>query len=364
MSLSLIVFIVLLVALILVHELGHFTAAKLFGIRVDEFSIGFPPRLLTVQWGETRYSLNLLLVGGYVLIHGEYPGTDAHDKRSMASRSRWVQAAVIAAGVVCNLLFGWLMLTAGYAVGMPAPADYQGFGTVQDVRVTVVGVVPGSPAAQVGMTAGDTIQTLTTGTARLDAAGETAAGVQEFIAAHSNESFVFSITRDGKAQNFVLRAEDGIVEGRKAVGIQMNDVGLLQLPPHLALIEGARAAKDMTISTAVGLGTFFGELARGKAQWDQVAGPVGIAGAGAGAVSRGFASAAVITALISINLALINLIPIPGLDGGRLLIIAVEGVIRRRISPKIITGLSLAGFALLIALMLLVTYHDVAKLVG
>src|SRR3989344_4036372 len=320
---SLFIFIVILVALIWVHELGHFTAAKLFGIRVDEFSIGFPPRLLCVQWGETRYSLNLLLVGGYVLIHGEDPGTDAHDKRSLASRSRFVQALVIVAGVAMNLIFGGVMLSAG-----------------------------------------DTIQTLTTGTARLDAAGETAAGVQEFIAAHSNESFVFSITRDGKAQNFVLRAEDGIVDGRKAVGIQMNDVGLLQLPPHLALIEGARAAKDMTISTAVGLGTFFGELARGKAQWDQVAGPVGIAGAGASAVGKGFASAAVITALISINLALINLIPIPGLDGGRLLIIAVEGVIRRRISPKIITGLSLAGFALLIALMLLVTYHDVAKLVG
>src|SRR3989338_11548452 len=96
---------------------------------------------------------------------------------------------------------------------MPAPADHQGFGAVKDVRVTVVGVVPGSPAAQVGLTAGDTIDTLTTGTARLDAAGETAAGVQEFIAAHSEESFVFSITRDGKAQNFVLRAEDGIVEG-------------------------------------------------------------------------------------------------------------------------------------------------------
>src|SRR3990167_33242 len=115
MSLSLIVFIVLLVALILVHELGHFTAAKLFGIRVDEFSIGFPPRLLTVQWGETRYSLNLLLVGGYVLIHGEDPGTDARDKRSLASRSRFVQALVIVAGGGMNLIFGGVILSAGHA---------------------------------------------------------------------------------------------------------------------------------------------------------------------------------------------------------------------------------------------------------
>ncbi|MSR70715.1 hypothetical protein EXS62_01610 [Candidatus Kaiserbacteria bacterium] len=360
----LLIFIAILVALIWVHELGHFSAAKLFGIRVDEFAIGFPPRLLTVQWGETRYSVNLLLVGGYVKIHGEDPGTDARDPRSMAGRNRGVQALVVVAGIAMNLIFGWLMLSAGYMAGMPAAADHQGYGTVEHPQVTVVAVVPGSPAARAGLVPGDTIDLVTTGSAHLDASHATAQRVQDFIAAHAEESFVFSITRDGVQSNPVLKAEAGIVEGRKAVGIQMNDVGVLQLPVHLALLEGARAAKDMTMQTAAGLGTFFGQLFTGRAQWDDVAGPVGIAGVGAGAVKDGFASAVVITALISINLALINLIPIPGLDGGRLLIIGLEAVLRRPVSPKIITAFSLAGFALIICLMVAVTYHDIARLIG
>ncbi|OGC86574.1 hypothetical protein A3D70_00850 [Candidatus Adlerbacteria bacterium RIFCSPHIGHO2_02_FULL_54_18] len=364
MILSLIIFIALLVLLILVHEAGHFGAAKLFGIRVDEFAVGFPPRLLTIRRGETEYSINLLLVGGYVKIRGEDLGTDVKDDRSMAARSRPVQAVVVVAGVAVNLLFGWLALSAGYMAGMPTSAEYQGFGTVENIHTTILAVVPGSPAARAGLQPGDTIQSVTTDSAHIAATGSASAQVQEFIAAHQDESFVFVLERGGEEQNSVLRAEEGVIGGRKAIGIQMGDIGILQLLPHLALVEGALAAKDMTVSTATGLGMFFGQLLTGKAQWGDVAGPVGIAGLGAGAVQDGFASAALIVALISINLALINLIPIPGLDGGRLLIIATEGLLRRPISPKIINAFSIAGFALIVVLMVVVTYHDIARLVG
>lgn len=372
---SLLIFIAILVALIWVHELGHFLAAKFFKIRVDEFAIGFPPKLLSVQWGETRYSFNLLLVGGFVKIHGEDPSSaDATagkpgDTRSMANKPRYVQALVVVAGVAMNLLFGWLALSAGFMVGLPTSAtNYDGFGTVRDAHPTIVGVLPGSPATLAGLLPGDTIVSVETGTAKLDTQSTgTAVGaqqIQQFIADHQDESVILTVERTGAEVTTLARGVEGLVEGRKAIGIQLDDVGVLQLPPHLALLQGAVSAKELTVATAQGLGSFFGQLARGAANWGDVAGPVGIASVGAGAVNDGFASAVLLTALISINLALINLVPIPGLDGGRLLIIAIEGVLRRPVSPRLVFGLSVAGFLLLAALMIAVTYHDIVRLVG
>ncbi len=360
---SLLIFIALLVALIWVHELGHFAAAKFFGIRVDEFAIGFPPRLLHIKYGETEYTFNLLLVGGFVRIHGEDPGTDAHDRRSMASKPRLVQAGVISAGVIMNLVFGWLALSGGYMVGMAATADTSAFGELRDVRATIGLVLPDSPAAKAGLMVGDTLQSLQTGVQKFEGA-LTAENITAFIGEHQNESLVVSVLRKGEEKIFVATPKAGFAEGKKALGISMADIGVLQLPVHLALLQGAISAKDLTVSTAQGLWTFFGELFRGVADWGSVAGPVGIAGVGSDAVQEGFAAAMFITALISINLAIINIIPIPGLDGGRLLIIIIEGILRRPVSPKIITALSLTGFALIISLMVVVTYHDIAKLIG
>ena len=360
---SLIVFIVILIALILVHELGHFAAAKFFGIRVDEFAIGFPPRLLRVKYGETEYNFNLLLVGGFVRIHGENPGTDAHDKRSMAARPRLVQAGVLVAGVAMNLLVGWLALSAGFMAGMAATPDSSAFGAVRDIWPIITQVLPASPAEKVGLKPGDKIEALQTGAQKLEAPLN-AETITRFIGDHQNESLVVSVLRGNAEKVFVTKPENGLVEGKKALGITMADVGVLQLPVHMALLQGAISAKQVTVSTAQGLAVFFSQLFRGVADWGSVAGPIGIAGAGASAVQNGFAAAAFITALISINLAIINIIPIPGLDGGRLLIIIIESVIRRPVSPKLITALSLSGFALLIMLMLVVTYHDIAKLVG
>ena len=368
---SLFIFIAILVALIWVHELGHFVAAKFFGIRVDEFAIGFPPRLLRVKYGETEYTFNLLLVGGFVRIHGENGSPDASvgaptssdERRSMASKPRLVQAGVLAAGVAMNLIVGWLALSAGYMAGTAAIPNTSAFGTVRDVRATITQVLPLSPAEKAGLMPGDELTALQTGVQELETP-LTAENITNFIGEHQNESLVINVLRDDTEKVFVAKPEEGIVPGKKALGITMADIGVLQLPVHTALLQGAISAKDVTVATAQGLSIFFSQLFRGVADWGSVAGPVGIAGAGASAVQNGFAAAAFITALISINLAIINILPIPGLDGGRLLIVIIEGIIRRPISPKLITALSLSGFALLIALMLVVTYHDIAKLVG
>ncbi len=362
---SLLIFLAILVALIWVHELGHFAAAKFFGIRVDEFSIGFPPRLLKVRYGETLYSFNLLLVGGYVKIFGEDAQQGAGDPRSMANKPRPIQAAVIVAGIVMNLLFGWLALSAGYMAGMPTSVTPNNAARVTNATVSVVGVVPASPAARAGVAAGDKIERVAAGAATLEpSVGSQGAQVQEFISQHQNDELTFTLLRKGEPVEVTMTPEEGLAEGKKVVGIQMADVGTLQLPVHLALAEGATTAVEMTVATAQGLTAFFSKLFTGSANFNDVAGPVGIAGVGSQAVQTGFATTIIITALISINLAIMNLLPIPGLDGGRLLIIIIEGVIRRPVSPRLTMGLTLAGFALIITLMVLVTYHDIAKLVG
>lgn len=365
---ALFIFILVLILLILAHEFGHFIVAKMFGIRVDEFGIFFPPRLFAKKIGETLYSFNLLPLGGFVKIFGENvdetnPGVQKNP-RSFIHKPRYIQASVVVAGIVFNLLFAWLALSVGYMVGMQTSKDYTGFGQVTNVQTTILAVVPGSPAENkgLGLKAGDVIEKLQTGSATL-AGGASSDQVQAFIASHPEESMVFSISRNNIEQTFLAKPVAGLTPGHKAVGIELGDIGILKLSPPVALLQGAVLAEQITVGTAQGLGNFFYSLVSGGAQWGSVSGPIGIATIGSSAVTQGFVATIMLASLISINLALINLVPIPGLDGGRLLFIAIEAVRRKPISEKLSLRLTVAGFALLAILMLVVTFHDILHLI-
>jgi regulator of sigma E protease len=360
---SLVIFILLLTLLIVVHELGHFSVAKFFKIKVEEFGIGFPPRLFSFKKGETTYSLNLLFFGGFVKIFGENHNEAADNPRSFASKNRSIQAAVVAAGIVMNIVFAWLALSLGYVVGIPASVEHQGFGQVEHAQVTAVAVIPDSPAAKSGVTSGDIVTHVATGVSE-GPAQLNADVVRAFIAEHQDESIILTVKHGEAEQTFIMRAEGGLVDGRKALGVQLDDVGMLRLPLHLALAQGAMLTYSMTLSTATGLGMFFYQIATGSADFSSVAGPIGIANIGAQAVKTGFDAALTLVALISINLAVINLLPIPGLDGGRLLIILIESIIRRPVPERLSLGITVVGFALLITLMVVVSFHDITRLIG
>ena len=360
-----IVFILILVALILVHEAGHFFAAKIFGIRVDEFAVGFPPQLFSVRRGETKYSVNLLLLGGFVRIHGERGGKGhAHDPRSLLSRSRLVQALVVVAGIAMNLIFAWLLLSAAYMLGMPTEVSSPTAVGVENVRLMISEVLPGSPAARAGIKAGDVVLSMQTGAAEL-AFPASPNDARAFVGAHPDESEIIKVTRGGAERIVLAKPAAGVVPDemtRKALGVGFTLVGVMRLPAHQALATGADLAWRETAAIAQGLGTFFAGIVSGNANLSQVSGPVGIAKAGATAATEGANTLLLFAALISINLALINVLPIPGLDGGRLLVLAVEGVRRKPISERLNTIFTLIGFALLILLMVVVTYHDIARL--
>lgn len=363
---SVIIFIIVLAILVLVHEFGHFIVAKKSGIKVPEFGLGFPPKLWSKTFGETEYSLNAIPFGGFVKIFGEDPNDESiagpERSRAISAKPRYIQAAVLVAGVTFNLIFAWLLISSGYVIGLPSPADHVGYGTVTNPELTVTTVSAGSPAEKGGVKSGDVIVGVKSEN-KYELRDVSGTSVSNFIEAHGKEGVVFELTRADKSiTTEKIVGKQGIVAGKLAVGIGMEQVGTLKLPIHLAFIQGAKDTVGLFIATAQGLGHFIGQIFVGKGSLAEVTGPVGIVGIVGDVTKLGFTYLMSFTALISINLAVINLLPFPALDGGRLVIVLIEAIRRKPISPKIANVLNGAGFVLLIVLMLVVTAHDIIKL--
>jgi len=364
---TLIIFIIILGLLVLVHELGHFLAAKKAGVRVDEFGFGYPPRALTLgeKWG-TKFSLNWIPFGGFVKIFGEdynapQPPLNLRggaEKRFTDVSKKW-QAAILAAGVIFNILFAWVLFSVGFLVGLPAPVENEFGMAVKDPSLTVISVLPQSPAETAGLKAGDKIVEVSSASKKIQTPDPMV--VSDFIN-NSSGTVKVGIDRGGKMLGFELLPQPGLVDGKKIIGVSMDMVGILQLPLHRAVIEGARTTVEITYLTARGLVGLLVDAVRGNGDLSQVTGPVGIVGLVGDASRLGFTYLLTFTALISINLAIVNLIPIPALDGGRLLFVAIESITRRPINPKIASSLNMIGFALLLLLMIVITTKDILNL--
>jgi regulator of sigma E protease len=360
---TVIIFIIVLAVLIFVHEFGHFLTAKAFGVRVDAFAVGLGPKIISWRDKETIYSVNLIPFGGYVKIFGENPDEESisgpDSARSFVSAARWKQIIILASGVIGNFIFAWLLYIAVFTNGVTATTD--GFGQYANKftnsRIMIAQVLPGSPADRAGIQAGDTVDSVT-GTG----AKQSIEDIQNAINSSGNNPITLNFNRNGETKTAEIIPVNGLVEGKYAVGIAMQNVADLKLPFFTSIYEGGHYAITMIKETAVSLGAFIANIFRGTANFSDVAGPIGIAGIIGGAAKLGFTYLIMITAIISINLGIINLIPFPALDGGRILFVAIEGIIRRRIPAKFANIVNGVGFALLMALMALVTYKDMAKL--
>ena len=363
---SIIVFIVVIVVLIVVHEFGHFVVAKLTGMRVDEFGLGYPPRALTIKKvGETEYTLNWLPFGGFVKIYGEDGG--GADPRSFSARPRILQALVLVAGVAMNLLFAYVLITGALVAGTPRALSDDEVLIARDTQLMVANVVPASPAALAGLAPGDAILSAEDG--QYTFSGVDPKAFTEFVArGKGNTSIALSVQHaDRKIETIVARPIAGLIAtdpSRAVLGVEVATIGVVSLSLPAALVEGARLTWGALILTAEGLWHFFYGIFTFSADLSQVAGPVGIAGVVGSASMQGLGNLLSIMAIISINLALINLIPVPALDGGRLLFVIVESIIRRPIKASVAHAINAVGFVLLILLMLVVTAHDIFKIVG
>ena len=369
---SILIFIVVIVVLIVVHEFGHFVAAKWSGMRVDEFGLGYPPRAMTIAHvGGTKYTLNWLPFGGFVKIYGENLaveppiGGSTAKSRAFSSRPRILQAFVLVAGIAMNLLLAYVLITGALVVGTPSALTDSQLSHAANLQLVVADVLPATPAARAGLLPGDFIESAqdTNGSWQaIDPLQFTA-----FIAESGGNPVTLAVKRGGMAMTLIAEPATGVIANdpsRYALGVEVAPVGVVPLSFKDAVIEGAQLTYGATILTAQGLWHFFAGVFTLQANWSQVAGPIGIAGAVGDASSSGFGNLLSLVALISINLALINLIPVPALDGGRLLFVIIESVIRRPINPTISRSLNTLGFLLLILLMVAVTAHDIFKIVG
>lgn len=363
---SIIIFILIILVLVVSHEFGHFIVAKKSGMRVDEFSFGFPPKIYGKKIGETTYNFNSLPFGGYVKIFGQGGNEEVikeEDKgRSFIDKPRYIRALVLVAGVVMNFLVAWLLLSVGYMSGLPSSVSTAPSGAVvQNQALTITNVAKASPAEIAGLKTGDKILLLTVGKNYTET--PSAEAVQHFIRKHGEVSITLKYQRGPDVKEIQVMPVRNTPLGAPAIGIAMDMIGTLKLPVHKALWEGLKLTTDLTVGTAVGFYRLISQAVLGNGDISAMTGPVGIVGVVGDAAQFGFIYLLSFTALISINLAVLNLIPFPALDGGQLLFLLIEKIKGSAIKPQIANIINIVGFGLLMILMVAITYQDIIKLI-
>ncbi|HVB97438.1 MAG TPA: M50 family metallopeptidase [Chloroflexota bacterium] len=345
---NVVVFIVLLGALILVHELGHFILAKRAGVKVEEFGIGFPPRLFAIQRGETAYSLNLIPLGGFVRMLGE---EDPTAPRSFASASRWWRIAILVAGATMNFIVAILLFSGAYASGWP---------TVTKSEVIVSDVVSGSPAARAGLKTGDVI---------VKFAGQTIerpSQISSVTYASLGKSLPVVIQRGQQTLNLTVTPRTSWPSDQGPVGIGISEHPLKVEPVYYSLPKAIIGGITQTVQTVILTLSVPVLVIRGLIPADAARpiGPFGIyqitSQATTETVTTGWWFPVLsVAATVSAGLGFANLLPIPGLDGGRLLFVIIEAIRGRRISPQRESMIHMVGLVFLVSVFLIVTYFDV-----
>jgi regulator of sigma E protease len=374
-------FLIVIAVLVFVHELGHFLFAKWCGVKVDEFAIGFGPKIFNRRKGETLYRVNLFPLGGYVKIVGENPDDplppDVDKSRVFSQQNRFKQFLILFAGVLFNLIFAYVLYAACFMIGLTvAPEDFSTYSDrFKNERIIISEVTPNSPADKAGMKLGYVLKKVYETDKSKDSANiskvqndiqktESTANFQEIINHSQGRELTFEVSPKNSQDisSIKIHAEKGLIPDRYAVGIAMNSAVDLRLPFFSSIKNSFVYTNYMIENTVVGLYGFFHDLVFGKADLDQVSGPVGIAKIVHMAGEQGISTFLMIIALISINLAVINLLPFPALDGGRILFVAIESIARRQIHTRFQNIVNIVGFSLLMALMVIVSIKDIIKL--
>jgi regulator of sigma E protease len=347
---TIILFIIVLLVTVLVHEWGHFIAAKKSGMLVEEFGFGIPPRLWSFKRGETTYSINALPFGGFVKIAGEngLENTIPED-RQFESKPWWKQSIVLVAGVVCNILLAIVLFTISYSMGTPTLSDT---GTP-----TVLHVTKDSPIDKAGISVGDTITSISKYDEEM-----TSINTETLKQTIANSTDPLTITYIHGKKEATVTVVPVKTEGVATVGIGIEKVILQKTSLGTAFFQSLQQTKDITINIFKTIGLLLGNLFAGDKQTQELIGPIGLATEIKNASAIGFGYLLSFTAMISINLAVINILPFPALDGGRLIIVLLEQITRRKFSKKVVGIIHASGFLLLIGLMIFLSIGDVGRL--
>ena len=363
---SILLFFLVLFVLVLVHEWGHFIVAKKTGMRVDEFGIGFPPKVFSKKRGETEYSFNAFPIGGFVRIFGENAEEalsdedKADEKRAFYNRPKLAQAAVLLAGITMNIIFAWFLFSIVLIAGVPTAVDEAG--ASPDATLVVAGTLKDAPADG-KLPVGSTITKAVSGADTLE--HPTPSTFSAFVSSHAPQPIEISYTKKGEEKTVAVVPKAGLVKedaSKYIIGTSLSLVEMQRESIMVAPIDAAKMTASDIVTISVGLYGLVHDAFVGHADLSSVAGPVGIVGMVGDAASYGLTPLLMFTAMISLNLAVINVLPFPALDGGRLVFVLIEAITNRRV-PSAWTGwTNLLGFILLMVLMAAVTIHDISRL--
>ena len=374
MFLTIIIVFISLMSLIILHEFGHFILAKIFGVKVEEFGIGYPPRLIGKRFGETLYSLNLLPFGAFVKILGEIGKTD--DKRSFSAQSISKRSLIVLGGVLSFWVMAAILFSIVFTLGTRmAIEDTENFNLVSP-KVQIAQIAPNSPAQIAGLKVGDTIKEF-----KIPYKAEPSGFRQNSKFKIEKIKEVQELTEKSKGEEVVLTIERGPTSGRYP---EVFDVKLIprisppqaEGPMGVALVrtdiksypwwkspwEGILATINMTGDIIQGYGRAIKNVISGGPSGVEMMGPVGVFHLFYKSSQLGINYFLQFLGMIAIYLALFNILPIPAVDGGKLLFLGIEAVRKRPISEKIEQNITAVFFVLLIALMILVTIKDIARL--
>ena len=340
---TIIVFILILGLLIFVHEMGHFIAARLTGVKVEEFGMGFPPRLFAIKRGETVYSLNLIPLGGFCKMLGE---EDPSEPRSLASKRPLTKLFVLGAGPVMNAVLPIVLLTIAFMIPRQV--------VIGDVVIEEV--APNSPAAAAGIEPGDTVLSIN---------GHSIQNIGDLIydvhLSLGEETTLELEAEDGSQKVVTLVPRWAPPEGEGPVGVALSLANTYEVSEHYPFWEAVRkSATTLWETFELIRNEVRSWFARGTAP--QVGGPVAIFQITGEANAAGPSYLLQFAAFLSLNLAIINLLPLPALDGGRIVFVLLEVVRRgKRVSPRTEGLIHLVGFIMLIGLILVITYFDILR---
>lgn len=371
---SVILFLIVLSVLVLIHEAGHYFAARLFGVKADEFGYGFPPRLLGFvktrgRWKRvgrkdygpyenTIWSLNWLPLGGFVRIKGEQ-GEGENDANSFHAKAIWKRVTILAAGVTMNWVLAAALFSIVFVVGTNVvleglPPD----AVIENRSVRVTQILKDSPADKAGLKPNDIVRSV---------AGKepvTFEDARVTIAAQGEKTFSIVIERGTEMIPINVTPTYLKEADRVAIGVGLADVGRVSFPPLQAVRAGIIATYEYTKAILGTLGELVRDLVTRQPVTQDIAGPVGIAVITGQIAQQGIIPLMQFAAILSINLAVINFLPIPALDGGRVMFLILEKIRRRAVSRTLEAAVHNIAFLILISLILLITARDISKLIG
>ena len=350
--LTLILVILLIISVVVtLHELGHFVTAKIFGVHVEEFGLGMFVRIFAKKIGDTVYSLNAIPMGGFVKLTGE-DGSEVLNPKSFAAKPKWQKVIILSAGVFMNVVLAIALFTVAYLYGMP---EWGG-------ELSISQIQSGTPAEEVGLKTDDIVSQIN---------GEKVDSLEKFrtiVQDNLGQKVDLMVNRGGEIKNFQILARENPPEGQGSFGVGLSAkpaiVNEVKYPWYQAPIQATKLTFQMGKEMIIGLVTILGQLfSKGQAPSD-VAGPIGIGSIIGELMKFGVIPVVQFMAIISLNLALINILPFPALDGGRIFIILVEAITRRKIPAHIEGLIHAVGLALLMILLILVTYQDIVRILS